>query len=85
MGDEARRRAKAQVVEQIEAASADLWFAKRLSNLMLLVGIAALADAVLQTGLALALSTGAFLIATKVSHIAAAVGIVLGLLLPFWI
>lgn len=85
MEDEARQRVKAQVVEQIEAASADLRFVKRLSNLMLLVSIAALADAVLQTALALVPSTGAFLIATKASHIAAVVGIVLGLLLPFWI
>lgn len=53
--------------------------------LTLITGVACLADAALQTALALVLSTSAFLIATTAVHIAAVVGIVLGVLLLFWI
>ena len=52
---------------------------KRLLRLTLLVGIALLANAALQTVLALSLSTGAFLVATSVIHFAVIAGIVAGL------
>jgi len=70
---------------QIETALADSRFVKRISNLTLIIGIASLADSALQTALAIVLSTSAFLIATTAIHIAAVVGIVLGLYLLFWI
>lgn len=54
---------------------------KRITNLTLLVGVAALADAVLQTVLAIALSTSAFLIATTAIHVGTIVAIALGLLI----
>jgi hypothetical protein len=58
---------------------------KRVTNLTLLVGVAALADAVLQTVLAIALSTSAFLIATTAIHVGTIVAIVLGLLILLWV
>ena len=70
---------------QIEAALADLLVVKRISHLTLIIGIACLADAVLQTALAIVLSTSAFLVATTAIHVAALVGIVLGVLLLFWV
>lgn len=70
---------------QIEVALADPLVARRISNLTLIIGIACLADAVLQTALAIVLSTSAFLVATTVIHVAALVGIVLGVLLFFWV
>ena len=70
---------------QIEAALADPLVIRRISNLTLIIGIACLADAVLQTALAIVLSTSAFLVATTAIHVAALVGIVLGVLLFFWV
>ena len=70
---------------QIEAALADLLVVKRISHLTLIIGIACLADAVLQTALAIVLSTSAILVATTAIHVAALVGIVLGVLLLFWV
>jgi len=71
--------------EQTATALADPRFAKRISNLTLIIGIACLADAVLQTALAIVLSTSAFLIATTSIHVAAVVGIVLGVFLLLWV
>jgi hypothetical protein len=70
---------------QIEAALANPLVVKRMSRLTLLIGIACLADAVLQTALAIVLSTSAFLIAKTAIHVAALVGIALGVLLLFWV
>lgn len=56
---------------------------RRISRMTLIIGIAALADATLQTALAIALSTSAFLAATTVIHVATIVGIVLGVFLLF--
>jgi hypothetical protein len=68
---------------QLEGVLANPLVVKRITNLTLIIGIAALADAVVQTVLALALSTSAFLVATTVIHIAT--GIVIGVFLLFWI
>ena len=82
----ARRSAKKTAhATQIEAALADPLVVKRMSNLTLVIGIASLTDAVLQTALALALSTSAFLVATTAIHIAVVAGIVLGVLVLFWV
>jgi hypothetical protein len=70
---------------QIEGALTNPLVVKRISTLTLLIGIACLADAVLQTTLAIVLSTSAFLITGTVIHVAAVVGIVLGVLLLFWV
>jgi hypothetical protein len=81
-----RRSAKhTEYATQIEAALADPPVAKRLSNLTLIIGIACLADAALQTALALVLSTSAFLIARTAIHVSAVMGIVLGLFVLFWV
>ena len=81
-----RRSAKNTAhASQIEGALADPLVVKRLSTLTLIIGIACLADAVLQTALAILLSTGAFLIATTAIHVAAVVGIVLGVFLVLWV
>ena len=66
---------------QVEIALSNPRVVKRISTATLLVGIAALADAVLQTALALMLSTSAFLTATTAIHLGVLVGIVLGVLL----
>jgi hypothetical protein len=63
---------------QMQAALADPQVVRRITTITLMIGIAALADAALQTAFALLLSTSAFLIATTVIHVAAIVGIVLG-------
>ncbi len=81
-----RRSAKnTERATQIEAALADPLVVRRISNLTLIIGIACLADAALQTALAIVLSTSAFLIATTAIHVAALVGIALGVLLLFWV
>ncbi|EFH81744.1 hypothetical protein Krac_2491 [Ktedonobacter racemifer DSM 44963] len=64
---------------QVETAMANPRFVKRISNVTLIIGIASLADAVLQTALALMLSTSAFLVATTAVHIGVVVGIALGM------
>ncbi len=66
---------------QLEAALADPQVVRRISTITLMIGIASLADAALQTALAILLSTGAFLIATTAVHVAALVGIVGGVLI----
>jgi len=70
---------------QVETAMANPRFVKRISTVTLLIGIASLADAVLQTALALILSTSAFLIATTAIHIGVVVGIALGMSVLFWV
>ncbi len=81
-----RRPAKNSAdTSQIEEVLANPLVVRRITYLTLIIGIAALADAVVQTVLALALSTSAFLIATTVIHIATVAGIVIGVLLLFWI
>jgi hypothetical protein len=64
----------------VEAALADARFVKRITNLTLLIGNACLADAVLQTALAILLSTSAFLITTTVIHVATILGVAVGLI-----
>ena len=54
---------------------------RSLRFLTLVLGIACLADAALQTVLAITLSTGAFLVAKTAVHVAAIVGIMSGVLL----
>ena len=56
-----------------------------ITNITLLVGVVALADGALQTILALTLSTGAFLIATTLTHIVAVVGTIATLLVVVWV
>lgn len=81
-----RRSAKqTEHAMQIEAALADPQVVKRISNLTLIIGIPSLSDAALQTALALVLSTSAFLVATTAIHVGAVVGIVLGVLLLYWV
>lgn len=58
---------------------------RRLTNLTLLVGAAALADAVLQTALAITLTTSAFLVATTIIHVGTIVGIVSTVLIVLWV
>jgi hypothetical protein len=70
---------------QVDAAIARPELARRISNVTLVIGIVFLADAVLQTALALLLSTGAFLIATTAVHIGVIVGTALGMAVFFWI
>jgi hypothetical protein len=70
---------------QVEAALAGPRFVKRITHLTLLVGIACLADAALQTALAIALTTSAFLIATTVIHVATIAGIAVGVLVLLWV
>jgi hypothetical protein len=65
---------------QVAATLANPRFVKRITNLTLLIGSACLADTVLQTALALTLSTSAFLIATTAIHVATVVGIFAGLI-----
>lgn len=69
----------------VEAALADPRFVRRITNLTLLVGVAALANAVLQTFLAIALSTSAFLIATTAVHVATIAAIAVGVLVFVWV
>ncbi len=76
---------KTEHASQMEGALADPLVVKRITNLTLIIGIACLADAALLTALALILSTSAFLISRTAIHIAALVGIVLGVLLLFWV
>ncbi len=68
---------------QIEVALANPLVVQRISRLTLVIGIASLADAVIQTALAILLSTSAFLAVTTAIHVAAVVGIVLGVF--FWV
>ena len=69
----------------VEAALSKPQVVKRITNLTLLVGIASLTDAVLQTALALTLSTSAFLVATTAIHIAVLATIALGLAVFLWL
>jgi hypothetical protein len=69
----------------IQAALTNPRLIKRLTNLTILVGAGALADAVLQSALAINLTTSAFLVATTVIHVAIIVGIVATLLIALWI
>jgi hypothetical protein len=56
-----------------------------MPNLTLFIGIVCLADAAIQTSLALALSTSAFLLPTTGIHVSTIVGIVLRLLVFLWV
>ena len=70
---------------QMQAALADPQVVRKITTMTLMIGIAALADAALQTAFALLLSTSAFLIATTAIHVAALVGIVLGVFVIIWV
>lgn len=69
----------------IKAVLTDERFIRRLTNLTLLVGAGAVADAVLQTALAITLTTSAFLVATTVIHVGTIVGIVGTVLVVLWV
>ncbi len=66
---------------QVEGALADPAVVKRISTITLIVGIASLANAALQTSLAILLPTGTFLVATTFIHVATLVAIVGGILI----
>ncbi len=70
---------------QFEKAIANPRFVKNFSTITLVIGIAALADAVLQTALALLLSTSAFLVATTALHIGIWLLAAIGMIVFFWI
>jgi hypothetical protein len=80
-----RRTKQTDQAAQVEIALGDPRFVRRITNLTLLIGIASLADAVLQTALAIVLSTSTFLVATTAIHVATIVGIVLGLFVFLWV
>ncbi len=80
-----RSTKKSANASQIEGALADPAVVRRISTMTLIIGIASLADAALQTAFALLLSTSAFLIATTAIHVAALVGIVLGVFVVIWV
>jgi hypothetical protein len=69
----------------LTAAIADPKVVRWVTALTLIIGIAALADATLQTVLALALSTSAFLIATTALHFATIAVVLLVWLLVYWL
>jgi hypothetical protein len=54
---------------------------RTLRFLTLVIGIACLADAALQTALAITLSTAGFIVATTAIHVAAVIGIISGVAL----
>lgn len=70
---------------QFEKAIANPRFVKNFSTVTLIIGIVALANAVLQIALALLLSTSAFLVATTVIHIGTIVVAAVGMMVFFWI
>lgn len=70
---------------QFEKAIANPQFVKNFSTITLVIGIVALADAVLQTALALLLSTSAFLVATTALHIGIWLLAAVGMIVFFWI
>ena len=70
---------------QFEKAIANPRFVKNLSTITLIIGIVALADAVLQTALALLLSTSAFLVETTAIHVGIIVVAAVGIMAFFWI
>lgn len=69
----------------VEAALANPQVVKRITNLTLLVGVVALANAVLQTFLAIALSTSVFLLATTAVHVATIAVIAVVLIVFLWV
>jgi hypothetical protein len=69
-----RRTKQADQAAQVEIALGDPQFARRITDLTLLIGIAPLADAVFQTALAVVLSTSTFLVATTTIRVATIVG-----------
>ncbi|HKS69922.1 MAG TPA: VC0807 family protein [Ktedonobacterales bacterium] len=69
----------------IQAALTNPRLIKLLTNLTLLVGAGALADGVLQTALAITLTTSAFLVATTIIHVAIIVGVAVTLLVALWV
>ena len=70
---------------QFEKAIANPQFVKKFSTITLVIGIAALTDAVLQAALALLLSTSAFLVATTAIHIGIWLLAAIGMIVFFWI
>ena len=70
---------------QFEKAIANPRFVKNFSIVTLVIGVVALADAVLQTALALLLSTSAFLVATTGIHVGIIVVTAAGMIVFFWI
>jgi len=82
----ARFRVKnTKYAEQFEKAIANPRFVKNFSIVTLIIGIVALANAVLQTALAITLSTSAFLVATTAIHVGTIVVGVVGIMVFFWI
>jgi hypothetical protein len=81
-----RRNAKnTNRAEQIAIALENPKIVKLITHLTLIVGVVCMADAVVQTVFALALSTSAFLIATTVIHVAPVVVILLGVGILLWV
>lgn len=69
----------------VDIALANPRVVRRVTQLTLLVGAACLADAVLQTALAIVLSTSAFLLATTAIHIGVIVAIAAVVLISLWV
>lgn len=69
----------------VDIALANPRIVRRITRLTLFIGAACLADAVLQTALAIALSTSAFLLATTAIHIGVIVVIAAVLLVSLWV
>ena len=68
----------------VEIALSNPRTVRRITRVTLLIGVATLADAVLQTALAITLSTSAFLLVTTAIHIAVIVVVALILLTLLW-
>ncbi len=77
----ARLRAKVAGGSELQAALANPKMSSTLRGVTLIIGIACLGDAALQTALAITLSTARFLVATTVIHIAAVIGMATGVIL----
>jgi hypothetical protein len=80
-----RRAQQTYTAAQIDIALANPLTVRRVTWLTVLVGSASLANAVLQTVLALSLSTGSFLVATTIIHFATIVAIALSVFVFVWI
>jgi hypothetical protein len=80
-----RRAQQTYSAAQIDIVLANPLMVRRLTWLTVLIGSACLANAVLQTALALTLSTGTFLVATTVIHFATIVAIALGVIVFMWV
>lgn len=82
----AQRRAKISAYSaQYSAALTDPKVIALTTNLTLIIGGVTLADAAVQTVLALALFTSAFLVATTLIHVATILGIGIGVAVLLWL